>query len=97
MTTPVLAQRVGEHWPDERLRLRIGNKGRCRRGEARGRSERLRRWEAELQTLAAAKLAGQRSDATPKVGRNDRCPCGSELKYEYCHGLTGRRYNVVPG
>ena len=67
----------------------------------RGTRERLRRWEAELQTLAqrvelAAKLAGQRRDATPKVGRNERCPCGSGLKYKHCHGLTGRPPNAVP-
>ncbi len=24
--------------------------------------------------------------ATPKVGRNDPCPCGSGKKYKYCHG-----------
>lgn len=24
--------------------------------------------------------------ATPKVGRNDPCPCGSGLKYKKCHG-----------
>lgn len=24
--------------------------------------------------------------ATPKVGRNDLCPCGSGLKYKKCHG-----------
>lgn len=23
---------------------------------------------------------------TPKVGRNDLCPCGSGKKYKYCHG-----------
>ena len=23
---------------------------------------------------------------TPKVGRNDPCPCGSGKKYKYCHG-----------
>ncbi len=26
-----------------------------------------------------------------KVGRNERCPCGSGLKYKHCHGLAGRR------
>jgi hypothetical protein len=62
--------------------------------------ERLRRWEAELQTLAervqlASKWAAQR-DATPKLGRNDRCPCESGLKYKHCHGLLGRQSNVVP-
>jgi uncharacterized protein len=24
--------------------------------------------------------------ATPKVGRNDPCPCGSGRKYKHCHG-----------
>ncbi|MEX2650959.1 MAG: SEC-C metal-binding domain-containing protein [Acidimicrobiia bacterium] len=24
------------------------------------------------------------------MGRNDRCPCGSGLKYKHCHGLGGR-------
>lgn len=23
---------------------------------------------------------------SPKIGRNDRCPCGSGLKYKRCHG-----------
>ncbi len=26
--------------------------------------------------------------ATPKVGRNDPCPCGSGKKYKYCHGRS---------
>ena len=29
--------------------------------------------------------------SAPKVGRNERCPCGSGLKYKHCHGLAGRR------
>ncbi|HEX3728276.1 MAG TPA: SEC-C metal-binding domain-containing protein [Opitutaceae bacterium] len=24
---------------------------------------------------------------TPKVGRNDPCPCGSGKKYKHCHGV----------
>ena len=24
--------------------------------------------------------------ATPKVGRNEPCPCGSGKKYKHCHG-----------
>ncbi len=28
--------------------------------------------------------------ATPKVGRNDPCPCGSGKKYKKCHGAEGR-------
>lgn len=27
--------------------------------------------------------------ATPKVGRNDLCPCGSGKKYKHCHGQLG--------
>ncbi len=27
---------------------------------------------------------------TPKVGRNDPCPCGSGKKYKVCHGRQGR-------
>jgi len=25
---------------------------------------------------------------TPKVGRNDPCPCGSGKKFKLCHGTT---------
>ena len=58
-------------------------------------SERLRRWEGEL---AASEQRGElsgnmsaQSRAVPtKVGRNERCPCGSCLKYKHCHGLPGR-------
>jgi len=25
---------------------------------------------------------------TPKVGRNDPCPCGSGKKYKNCHGAA---------
>jgi uncharacterized protein len=28
--------------------------------------------------------------ATPKVGRNDPCPCGSGRKFKLCHGAAGR-------
>ena len=35
----------------------------------------------------AAGMAGARVVAdTPKVGRNDPCPCGSGKKYKQCHG-----------
>src|SRR3954468_6778561 len=27
-------------------------------------------------------------ESSPKVGRNDPCPCGSGLKYKRCHGRT---------
>jgi hypothetical protein len=61
----------------------------------RTKSEQLRRWEAELRTLArraqlASKPAAQNRESTPKIGRNERCPCGSGLKYKHCHSLSGR-------
>ncbi|HTY99836.1 MAG TPA: SEC-C metal-binding domain-containing protein, partial [Rhodocyclaceae bacterium] len=35
---------------------------------------------------AAAKPAQPSQRHTPKVGRNDPCPCGSGKKYKHCHG-----------
>jgi preprotein translocase subunit SecA len=49
--------------------------------------EHLREWERRLNTPRVAR--GQTMN-TGKVGRNDRCPCGSGLKYKHCHGLPGR-------
>ena len=48
--------------------------------------EHLRAWEHRLQTQRAA---GGRAQGGVKVGRNDRCPCNSGLKYKHCHGLPG--------
>jgi hypothetical protein len=61
--------------------------------------ERIQRWSAHLRDRErevesrewrlelAQKLAGQPT-GTPqgKTGRNERCPCGSGLKYKNCHG-----------
>lgn len=54
-------------------------------------AERLRLWEDELRRLeqqldTLARLAVRPTHADPKVGRNERCPCGSGLKYKQCHG-----------
>jgi hypothetical protein len=65
--------------------------------------ERIQRWSEQLRDLErevearewrlelTQKLAGQ-SSGTPqaKTGRNERCPCGSGLKYKNCHGRDGR-------
>lgn len=60
--------------------------------------ERLRRWtkrlrlaEAEIEARErrvelASKLVARPKEASMKVGRNERCPCGSGLKYKHCHG-----------
>jgi hypothetical protein len=57
--------------------------------------ERLRRWEDELvgrdqRVELASKLGARPANAPPKVGRNDRCPCGSGLRYKQCHGMFRR-------
>ncbi len=55
--------------------------------ELRRREEHLRAWE---QRLRKPRVAGGRTQTSAKVGRNERCPCGSGLKYKHCHGLPGR-------
>ncbi len=43
----------------------------------------------EVSPMAEASERGKRKPIrhdTPKVGRNDPCPCGSGLKYKKCHG-----------
>lgn len=64
--------------------------------------ERVRRWSEQLRgrereiearewrVEAATKLASQPAQVRAKTGRNERCPCGSGLKYKHCHGLPGR-------
>ncbi len=99
--SPVLAQRTRERLANREAEVASREQTVASAEERlRSRSEQLRRWEAELQALArrvelASKLAARRHDEGPKVGRNERCPCGSGLKYKYCHGLTGRPPNVV--
>jgi len=63
--------------------------------EDRRREEEKRRKEQEAIFRAASRSASgvtarggveQVSRKTPKVGRNDPCPCGSGKKYKKCHG-----------
>jgi len=61
----------------------------------RERSERLRRWEDELEARerhaeVPSKITSRHSTDYAKIGRNERCPCGSGHKYKRCHGLAGR-------
>jgi len=60
----------------------------------RERGERLRRWEDEVEARAQraeleSKVAAQARVTGRKIGRNERCPCGSGVKYKRCHGLVG--------
>lgn len=56
----------------------------------RGWDERLRGREADLlareHRLEVASRAVRPQTAPRKVGRNERCPCGSGRKYKHCHG-----------
>ena len=58
-------------------------------------NDHLRSWEVELESRErrierSAKMAVQPTEVETKVGRNERCPCGSGLKYKHCHGLPAR-------
>jgi len=97
---------VFAHQAEEKLASRESEIARRERdlkvseGRLRARSEHLRRWEAELEAREqrvelASKLAARRRDAAPKVGRHERCPCGSGLKHKHCHGLVGRQPKTV--
>ncbi len=69
-----------------------------KRDEGQSRKEAVRITDAKLQEKSAIELVdGKISpkegginktivNETPKVGRNDPCPCGSGLKYKNCHG-----------
>jgi len=67
----------------------------ARERELDTRAERLRdkgahliAWEHRIRTQ---RMSGAPVRAVTKVGRNERCPCGSGRKYKHCHGLAGRR------
>ncbi len=51
--------------------------------DPQGREADLRAREHRLDLVS--RLARGKA-ASPKVGRNERCPCGSGRKYEHCHG-----------
>jgi hypothetical protein len=94
---PVFAQRATEQLSIREAKI----EAREREADAEGArirewSERLRRWEEELEvreqrTESMSKLASHHSTGRAKIGRNERCPCGSGLKYKHCHGMAGRR------
>lgn len=94
---PVFAQRATEELAIREAEI-VSREREVDTKEARMRewSDRLRRWEGELeareqQAETVSKLASRRSTAHAKIGRNERCPCGSGLKYKHCHGLAGHR------
>ncbi|MHB1845027.1 MAG: preprotein translocase subunit SecA [Deltaproteobacteria bacterium] len=55
--------------------------------EARRHQQRMQETHGTQEEAASAKPQTVQRQ-TPKVGRNDPCPCGSGKKYKKCHGLT---------
>ncbi|MEA2009112.1 MAG: SEC-C metal-binding domain-containing protein [Actinomycetota bacterium] len=93
--SPVFAQRATEQLAIREAKI-AAREHQADTHEARTRewSEHLRCREGELEARerraeAMSKLASRHSTARTKIGRNERCPCGSGLKYKHCHGLGG--------
>ncbi len=92
----VTAQRIAERLADREATLTR------REGELVAIEQRLRRlnqhlgnWEHEVEARerrveSTSKPAVQQLTARTRIGRNERCPCGSGLKYKHCHGPAGR-------
>jgi len=59
------------------------------------RAEQLRKQDAHLteweHRMRTQRTPGAAPHAVTKAGRNERCPCGSGLKYKHCHGMAGGR------
>jgi hypothetical protein len=89
---PVFAKRAGEELAIREARV-AAREDRVDAAEQRlrVRDDELRNRESVLEAREqwvelASKLAFRPSSARVKVGRNERCPCGSGLKYKRCHG-----------
>jgi uncharacterized protein YecA (UPF0149 family) len=94
---PLFAQQATEQLANREPRIEAReHKVDSNEAQMRERSERLRRWEDELEArehraVATSKRLSSASTRRTEIGRNERCPCGSGLKYKHCHGLSGRR------
>ena len=80
-----VARQVGER--ASRLDARERELG-ARADQLRDKEVHLAAWEHRIRTQ---RMSGAPDRAVTKVGRNERCPCGSGRKYKHCHGLAGRR------
>jgi len=81
-TAAQLADQIAQVAEERSLRLDARQRG--LEAQAKGlrrKEERLRTWE---RTLRAPQAIENRDNV--KVGRNERCRCGSGLKYKHCHG-----------
>ena len=94
---PVFAQRATEELAIREAKIAIREREvDAEAARMRERGERLRRWEdalgaREQRAETVSKITPRESTGRAKIGRNERCRCGSGLKYKHCHGLAGRR------
>ena len=94
---PVFAQRATEQLAIREAKIAAReSEVDAERERMRGWGERLRRWEGELEArerraALVSKLPSGDSTVRAKIGRNERCPCGSGRKYKHCHGVPGSR------
>ena len=82
-----VVRQVGER--ASRLDVRERELG-ARAEQLRDKEAHLAVWEHRIRTQPMSG-APDREVTKTKVGRNERCPCGSGRKYKHCHGLAGRR------
>ncbi|GBE23777.1 MAG TPA: hypothetical protein ENG98_02220 [Actinobacteria bacterium] len=100
--SPVFAQRAEHQLAGRETQVA------ARESRVEDTQKRLRRWSENLRLLQteleareqrtklASKLAARPPGAGRKVGRNERCPCQSGLKYKHCHGLPKRQDSPPP-
>ena len=83
-TATELADQIAQVAEERSLRLDARQRDLEAQAESlRRKEERLRTWE---RALRKSQSAAAHDWYTVKVGRNERCPCGSGLKYKHCHG-----------
>ncbi len=61
-------------------------KGEARHAEASGMAEAAKKQASRTMAGASTGKSVQVVRTSPKIGRNDPCPCGSGKKYKNCHG-----------
>ena len=83
-TAAQLADQMAQQAEERSLRLDAREQAlEAQAGGLRRKEGRLRTWE---RALRKSRSAAAHDRYTVKVGRNERCPCGSGLKYKHCHG-----------
>jgi hypothetical protein len=86
---PRFGQRAAEQLAERQTDLDLRKRGLDARAEQlRVKERQLRILDQQIRSAPAA-LSSPR-ESSRKVGRNERCPCGSGFKYKQCHGLAGR-------